>query len=118
MNGSRSMRAVKAGLAPPFLGRGEEVLKESGPRWTRAMGDQSAPIPEEGTSELGGTILGAWSPYLERNGESTERNRSRGRQDVRLQNPPLNRLAGCNQTVGGLFSQLRRAICVKLQSSQ
>ena len=32
MNDSRSMRAVKAGLAPPFLGRGKEVLKESEPR--------------------------------------------------------------------------------------
>ena len=29
------MRAVKAGLAYPLLGRGEEVLKESGPRSTR-----------------------------------------------------------------------------------
>ena len=28
-----------------------------GPRWTRAVEDQSAPIPEEITSELGGSIL-------------------------------------------------------------
>ena len=27
-----------------------------GPRWTRAVEDQSAPIPEEITSELGGII--------------------------------------------------------------
>jgi len=27
-----------------------------GPRWTRAMGDQSAPIPEKVTSELGRII--------------------------------------------------------------
>jgi hypothetical protein len=26
------------------------------PRWTRAVGDQSAPIPEEKTSKLGGII--------------------------------------------------------------
>jgi hypothetical protein len=52
MNGGRSMRAVKAGLAPPFLGRGEKVLKESGPRWTRAVGDPPAPIPEERTNQL------------------------------------------------------------------
>ena len=29
---------------------------EDSPRWTRAMGDQSGPIPEERTSELGGII--------------------------------------------------------------
>ena len=28
-----------------------------GPRWMRAVEDQSAPIPEEITSELGGIIL-------------------------------------------------------------
>jgi hypothetical protein len=28
-----------------------------GPRWTRAVEDQSAPIPEEIASELGGIIL-------------------------------------------------------------
>ena len=63
------MRAVKDGLPAPY-GEGE---KPEGPRpgywhvsvcqWVggrvrklRAMGDQSAPIPEELTSELGGII--------------------------------------------------------------
>jgi hypothetical protein len=38
------MRAVKAGLAPPFLGRGEEVLEESGPRSTAAVGTSHATL--------------------------------------------------------------------------
>jgi hypothetical protein len=32
--------------------------------------------------------------------------------------PVSDGLSGCNQIVGGLFNQLRRAICVKLQSSR
>ncbi len=45
------------------------------PRWTRAVEDQSAPIPEEKTSELGGIICSlaqrpqsnqAWVSFRER----------------------------------------------------
>ena len=32
------------------------------PRWTRAVEDQSAPIPKEVTSELGGSIIEMCSP--------------------------------------------------------
>ena len=46
------MRAVKDGLPAPS---GESEESED-PRWTRAVEDQSAPIPEEITSELGGII--------------------------------------------------------------
>ena len=46
------MRAVKDGLPTPS---GESEESED-PRWTRAVEDQSAPIPEETTSELGGII--------------------------------------------------------------
>ena len=46
------MRAVKDGLPAPS-GESEET---EGPHWTRAVEDQSAPIPEEITSELGGII--------------------------------------------------------------
>ncbi len=46
------MRAVKDGLPAPS-GESEET---EGPRWTRAVEDQSAPIPEEITSKLGGII--------------------------------------------------------------
>ena len=48
------MRAVKDGLPAPS-GEGEET---EDPRWTRAVEDQSAPIPEEVTSELGGSVRG------------------------------------------------------------
>jgi len=30
------------------------------PRWTRAVEDQSAPIPEDITNKLGGNIIGTW----------------------------------------------------------
>jgi hypothetical protein len=43
------MRAVKNNLPTPS----GEVGELEGPRWTRAVEDQSAPIPEETTSELG-----------------------------------------------------------------
>jgi len=43
------MRAVKNNLPTPS----GEVGESEGPRWTRAVEDQSAPIPEEITSELG-----------------------------------------------------------------
>ena len=37
-------------------------IKAGGARWTRAMGDQSAPIPKEIPSELGGIIIWAVLP--------------------------------------------------------
>jgi len=46
------MRAVKNNLPTPS----REVGESEGPRWTRAVEDQSAPIPKETTSELGGII--------------------------------------------------------------
>jgi hypothetical protein len=33
------------------------LINAGGARWTRAVGDQSAPIPQEISSELGGTIM-------------------------------------------------------------
>ena len=47
------MRAVKNNLPTPS----GEVGELEGPRWTRAVEDQSAPIPEETTSELGRIIF-------------------------------------------------------------
>ena len=54
MDNGRSIRAVKDDLPAPS-GESEET---EGPRWTRAVEDQSAPIPEEVTSELGGSVRG------------------------------------------------------------
>ena len=55
------MRAVEEGsLRPSVLGVKEELSNRAaseGPRWTRAVEDQSAPIPEEIASELGGIIF-------------------------------------------------------------
>ena len=52
MDNGRSIRAVKDDLPAPS-GESEET---EGPRWTRAVENQSAPIPEEKTSKLGGII--------------------------------------------------------------
>ena len=49
------MRAVKAGLAPPLLGRGEKVLKEKGSFDVR-VGPTRVPFQERKASELGGII--------------------------------------------------------------
>ena len=43
---------------------------EDSPRWTRAVEDQSAPIPEEVTSKLGGNIIETWSLDASREGQS------------------------------------------------
>jgi hypothetical protein len=53
------MRAVKAGLAPPLLGRGEEVLKEKGSFDVR-VGPTRVPFQERKASELGGIISMVW----------------------------------------------------------
>jgi len=45
------MRAVKGSLGHSPR---ERYRESEGPRWTRAVEDQSAPIPKEVTSELGG----------------------------------------------------------------
>jgi hypothetical protein len=42
-----------------------------GPRWTRAMEDQSAPIPEEITSELGRIIVAWVLPFRDEAGVGT-----------------------------------------------
>ena len=50
------MRAVEGSLGHSLKGR-----RKRGPRWTRAVEDQSVPIPEEVTSKLGGNIIETWS---------------------------------------------------------
>ena len=71
------MRAVKGNLGHSLLNTGKEnrgisrretwrfpVLAQraasEGPRWTRAVEDQSAPIPEKITSERGGKWRDSW----------------------------------------------------------
>jgi hypothetical protein len=48
---------------PPVLA---QRAASEGPRWTRAVEAQSAPIPEEITSELGGTLY-RWTRAVESN---------------------------------------------------
>ena len=68
MERGRKRKGADEGNRPALLARGTEEGMEAGdllcsqraasegPRWTRAVEDQSAPIPEERTSELGGII--------------------------------------------------------------
>ena len=46
----------REGMEPDDLSVLAQRAASEGPRWTRAVEDQSAPIPEETTSELGGII--------------------------------------------------------------
>jgi hypothetical protein len=63
MNDSRSMRAVKAGLAPPLLGRGEEVLKENGSFNVRSEINAGAIPGEKSVRAWGDHFDGWWSFY-------------------------------------------------------
>jgi len=72
------MRAVKASLATPLnlglsnwkalAGANGTSRRASGwARKSRAVEDQSAPIPEDMTNKLGGNIIGTW--FLDARGE-------------------------------------------------
>jgi hypothetical protein len=50
------LRAVEGSLVHSLYEREVEIVE--GPCWTRAVEDQSAPIPREISSKLGGSILG------------------------------------------------------------
>ena len=63
MNDSRSMRAVKAGLAPPLLGRGEEVLKENGSFNVRSGTNTGAISGEKSERAWRDHFNGWWSLY-------------------------------------------------------
>ena len=60
------MRAVKGSLdrsSKERHGKFEVFTQRAaseGPRWTRAVEDQSASIPRERTSKLGGSITETW----------------------------------------------------------
>ena len=50
------LRAVEGSLVHSLYEREVEIVES--PRWTRAVEDQSAPIPREISSKLGGSIVG------------------------------------------------------------
>jgi len=62
--GARPMRAVKGSLGH-FPREWREEMETH--RWTRAVGDQSAPIPRERTSELGEMEGAARCPFCSQN---------------------------------------------------
>jgi hypothetical protein len=63
--GPRSTAAVKSSSRPCLV----DVEMEKRYEWTRAVEDQSAPIPEERTSELGRIICNlVRRPYVDQHG--------------------------------------------------
>jgi len=70
-----SMRAVKDSLAAPLRAKWQN--RSEGPRSTRAVEDQSAPIPEERTSEPGGIICNlVRRPYVDQHACPSKRGKA------------------------------------------
>jgi hypothetical protein len=54
--GALLARRTEEGMEPDDLSVLAQRAASEGPRWTRAVEDQSAPIPRERTSKLGGNM--------------------------------------------------------------